>query len=172
MRTYSELAARLRTLGFTEDSEEGAPICRFGRRHGGIKLDVMPTDPSILGFSNRWFPLAFQTAEAHRLPGGREIKAATAPCFLGTKLEAFMSRGEGDFLASKDIEDLVAVVHGRESIVTEVGRAEQELRLYLAEKARILLRDQAFLGSVEGHLPGEDPALLADRLRRIAAVDR
>jgi len=50
---YAVFADRLRALGFTEDSTPGAPLCRW--KHDGIILDVMPLDPKILGFSNRWY---------------------------------------------------------------------------------------------------------------------
>ena len=49
---YAVFSERLRALGFTEDSREGAPLCRW--QHGELVLDVMPLDASILGFSNRW----------------------------------------------------------------------------------------------------------------------
>ena len=75
---YSEgFGGRLRQLGFGEDSSEGAPLCRWCRKDG-VTLDVMPTDPKILGFSNQWFPLAFETATRHLLPSGREIRVVTA----------------------------------------------------------------------------------------------
>ena len=71
---YSEgFGGRLRQLGFGEDSSEGAPLCRWCRKDG-VTLDVMPTDPKILGFSNQWFPLAFETATRHLLPSGRELR--------------------------------------------------------------------------------------------------
>lgn len=66
---YSQqLGERLRRLGFSEDSEEGAPLCRW-RRRDGIKLDVMPTDPGILGFSNRWCIRSWAAGGRHA--GGR-----------------------------------------------------------------------------------------------------
>src|SRR5437870_2302744 len=49
---YTAFGSRLRRLGFQEDNSEGAPICRW-RYEKRIKLDVMPTDEKILGFSNR-----------------------------------------------------------------------------------------------------------------------
>lgn len=49
---YAELEKRLRGLGFANATDEGAPICRW--HFSGIIVDVMPTDGSILGFSNRW----------------------------------------------------------------------------------------------------------------------
>ena len=49
---YTAFSERLRGLGFKEDSREGAPLCRW--THGALTLDVMPLDPQVLGFSNRW----------------------------------------------------------------------------------------------------------------------
>jgi hypothetical protein len=51
---YTAFGERLRALGFSEDTSEGAPLCRWV--HGRTILDVMPLDEKILGFSNRWFP--------------------------------------------------------------------------------------------------------------------
>jgi hypothetical protein len=55
---YYRLEKRLRLLGFVHDQSENAPLCRW--LIDGIKVDVMPTDESILGFSNRWYPLAIR----------------------------------------------------------------------------------------------------------------
>jgi hypothetical protein len=43
----------------------------------------------------------------------------TAPYFLACKLAAFRSRGEGDYLMSHDMEDIVAVLDGRPEVVWE-----------------------------------------------------
>ena len=57
---YTVFSERLRGLGFKEDSREGASLCRW--IHGALTLDVMPLDPQVLGFSNRWYPNALRTA--------------------------------------------------------------------------------------------------------------
>jgi hypothetical protein len=49
---YYTIAKRLRALGFHEDTEV---ICRW-QHEDDLTLDVMPTAPNILGFSNRWYP--------------------------------------------------------------------------------------------------------------------
>jgi hypothetical protein len=110
---YTVFSERLRALGFQEDTSEGAPLCRW--RHGGLILDVMPLDPKILGFSNRWYSEALRAAEEVRLPAGSTIRAITASYFLGTKLEAFRGRGRDDYFSSHDLEDFMAVV-GRKVI--------------------------------------------------------
>lgn len=157
----------MRSLGFREDPEEDAPICRW-LFPSAIKLDLMPTDPSILGFTNRWFADALRTAQPHKLPSGTRIRIVTAPYFLATKIEAFHSRGSGDYMGSTDIEDLVAVLHGREEIVEEVRAAEYEVRRYLEEQAYVLLQTHEFVEALCGHLPGEDTTRVTDRLARIS----
>jgi len=49
---HARLEDDLRVRGFTNDSSPGAPICRW--LYQGIKVDVMPTDEKVLGFSNKW----------------------------------------------------------------------------------------------------------------------
>jgi hypothetical protein len=58
---YARLSERLRALGLREDDREGAPTCRW--RAGDLVIDIMPTDPRILGFSNRWYAPALSAAE-------------------------------------------------------------------------------------------------------------
>ncbi|MGZ8218392.1 hypothetical protein [Methylomagnum sp.] len=58
---YYRLADHLREAGFYEDQTEGAPVCRW--RSAGVILDVMPTEPHILGFGNRWYAPALRASE-------------------------------------------------------------------------------------------------------------
>ncbi len=97
---YHQLEMQLRQRGFQEDSRPGAPLCRWCT--DDLVLDLMPTQGEILGFSNRWYPLALATAQRQGLPSGRSIRIVTAPVFLATKLEAFRGRGQGNFLFSHD----------------------------------------------------------------------
>jgi len=57
---YTEFGDRMRRLGFSEDTSEGAPVCRWVQ--GGMILDVMPLDERILGFSNRWYKAAMEAS--------------------------------------------------------------------------------------------------------------
>ena len=148
---YHRFCERLKERGFTEDTGPEAPICRW--RAGRIVLDVMPTDPSILGFGNIWFARAFTAAQEVELPSGSTLRLLPAVYFLATKLEAFDNRGEGDFLLSRDMEDVVAVLDGRPELVNEVKAAEKDLRLYLVKRFSDLIRDQNFIDALPGHLP-------------------
>lgn len=170
---YEELAQRLRARGLREDSRDGAPICRWRIRD--LAVDVMPAKsvPS-LGETNRWYPGAVAHAEVHELLADLHVRVLTAPYFLGTKLEAFAGRGAGDFQASHDLEDIVAVVNGRPTIADDVASSPADLRVYLAQRFSELLATPAFIQALPGHLASSAegqarlPIVLA-RLRTIAS---
>lgn len=148
---YYQLSKKLRGKGFSEDSSDGAPICRWVT--GNVILDVMPTDADILGFGNEWYLSAIENAELIVLPSGKQIQMVSAPYFLITKLEAFAGRGNGDYLLSHDIEDIVAVFDGRREIVDEVKDTEPELAKEIATRFKSLLEDGQFVDAVYGHMP-------------------
>ena len=149
---YARFSKRLRSLGFSEDSSEDAPLCRW--LVDRMKLDVMPTDKRILGFSNRWYKPAIETADVLSLDGFA-LRVVTAPYFIGTKLEAFLGRGKGDFHASSDLEDIVTVLDGRPTVVVEVSESSAALRRYIGREVGKLLETHQFLDSLPGHLAGD-----------------
>ncbi|MCF8033760.1 MAG: nucleotidyl transferase AbiEii/AbiGii toxin family protein [Desulfarculaceae bacterium] len=161
---------KLRALGFREDSEDGV-ICRW--RVEGLRVDVMPSGIKALGFTNPWYVAAIRSAQEYELEG-MSLKLISPPCFLATKLEALAGRGKNDYTASHDLEDVVAVVDGREELAAEVEQAETEVRRFLAQRFRALLDDRRFVDALPGHLP-PDPAsqarlpLVLERLGRMAA---
>lgn len=146
---YASLAGQARALGLVEDTSPGAPLCRW--RGGGVIIDIMPVESTILGFSNRWYPAAIVTAQTLRI-AGCDVKVITAPLFVATKLEAFDGRGSGDVVASHDLEDVVTVVDGRPEIVDEVADADAPVRAYVASRVRRLLADQDFTDAIPGFL--------------------
>ena len=123
--SYAEYQGRvgsaLRAVGFVECTEDGAPICAW--RIAGIRVDVMPTDVAVLGFTNPWYQAAIDTAVEYDL-GGTTIRPITAPYFLATKFVAFADRGERDYYGSHDLEDILAVVDGRPNLGREIAAAE------------------------------------------------
>lgn len=147
---YAKFGERLRALGFREDTSEGAPLCRWV--NGPTILDVMPLDESVLGFSNRWYKAAMESAETLGLSRDLEIRIVTAPLFIATKIEAFKDRGQRDFLGSRDLEDFVAVVDGRETLPIEVQAERTELRAYIRAEVRRLLVNDTFIDALPGYL--------------------
>ncbi len=83
MAEYYRLAEKLREQDFQEDISENAPICRW--KAGNIILDVMPTNPALLGFGSTWFQEALEAASLQTLPSGISIRMITAPYFFACK---------------------------------------------------------------------------------------
>jgi len=98
---WARLQEELREKGFRE-SQEDTVICRM--RLGGLKVDFMPDDPKILGFSNRWYAKGIETAVTYPLTVDLDIKILTPAYFVATKLEAYLGRGKGDLFTSRDLE--------------------------------------------------------------------
>jgi hypothetical protein len=55
------------------------------------------------------------------------IKLVTPTCFLATKIEAFEGRGNSDYWASHDLEDIIMLFDGRPEIVQEVQSADMSI---------------------------------------------
>ncbi len=168
---YHQLEKEFVRLGFKRDMSEDAPVCRW--RFGHLEVDLMPSDVSVLGFANLWYPLAVQTVQLVVLPSGTTIRMIAAPVFLATKFEAFADRGKGDLLGSHDLEDIINVVDGRPEIVGEIALSPIELQRYLAGRCSALLAMPNFMDALQGMVfPDESLAervqMLSERFKRIA----
>jgi len=147
---YSMLSERLRALGLSEDDTEGAPVCRW-RHKKNLIVDIMPAEESVLGFTNRWYRPAVESAWVAEIAGLR-VRVITPVYFLATKLDAFNGRGNNDYGGSHDLEDVVAVVDGRPEIVREVRDAPEDVRVYIASETRRLLETRQFVDALPGML--------------------
>jgi hypothetical protein len=163
LRGYHRLESEFSRRGFERDMAADAPICRW--RFQQLEVDLMPTDPGVLGFANRWYPLAVASAQRVRLPSGTAIRLIGAAAFMGTKFEAFADRGRNDLLGSHDAEDIINLVDGRPELAAEVARAPQELRHYLAERCSNLLTRPDFADALTGMVFPDDA--LADRVQTV-----
>lgn len=166
---YHAIEERVRAQGFVNDMRPDAPICRWVYK--SVTLDLMPTVDDILGFANRWYPLAIETAALLELSSGMRIKLISAPVFIATKLEAFKDRGrnaEGqpDFLGSHDMEDIITVADRRPELLAECRAMPKYLRAYLAEEFSALFSHPDFQSTLAGHLPAD--AASQQRLRNLA----
>lgn len=173
MIEYHRFAEKLRQRGFQEDQGEDAVICRW--RADKVILDVMPTSPKVFGFGNEWYKPALDAAESVSLPSGARIRMVTTPYFLATKLAAFEGRGHGDYMASHDMEDILAVLDGRAEVTGEVQQSSEPLKQHLAQRFRALLTERDFMDALPGHLPGDDASqarlpILIRRLETLAEL--
>jgi len=148
---WVKLKEELRELGFTENIEDKI-ICRM--RYGAIKVDFMPDDEEILGFTNRWYAKGINTALTHELRDDLHIKCLTPPLFLATKLEAYLGRGNNDPLSSHDLEDILIVVDGREELVDEVQKADEDVRSFIAQQLQKITQHPDFDSFLHGNIRG------------------
>lgn len=125
---YYALSEKLRAVGLEEDAEPGAPMCRW--RYRDLIVDIMPYEREILGFSNSWYKEGFQKAIDCVLPSGRKIWIFPPLYLLASKVEAFLSRGR-DLRLSKDIEDIIILLDGREVLEEEFARSRGEVKDFL-----------------------------------------
>lgn len=170
---FADLGDRLRAIGFQEHAREDASICRWAI--DDMLLDVMPSSGEVLGFTNRWYAEAVRESRAFLLAPKLKIRLVTSPYFLATKFEAFHSRGRRDFYTSHDLEDIIAVVDGREELSGEIGLAREGVRLYLVAQFSELLDDEEFRESLPGHFMPDDvsqdrTSFVLDRIKSIAAI--
>ena len=169
---YADFEARLRQRGFQHDTSEDAPICRW--LVGGVKVDIMPDKPEAMGMRGRWFPEALEHALPKEIIPGIFAPIVTVPFFVATKLEAFNDRGNNDFRASHDLEDLIAVIDGRSDLVKQLLSADKPVRNYVAIRFRELLSDESFIEALPGHLPPDAASqqrvpIIRQRMQEVAA---
>jgi predicted nucleotidyltransferase len=168
---YNRLGKALRERGFSQTLAEGEPPYRW--TFAGMKLDVLPTSESVLGFSNRWYEQTMRTAISVQLKEGMEVRLVTPDCFVATKLEAFEDRGKADYWESHDLEDVLSVMDGRPSIVDELAAAEPELRRYVAAVFARLIADERFLDALPGLIIEGSPSVREPLLlQRLEAISR
>lgn len=119
--------------------------------------------------------MAVETAETMNLSEGLSIRLITAPVFLATKIEAFKGRGAGDFLTSHDLEDIITVVDGRNTLLDDIALCSAHLKTYLGAEFTALMTNDRFLEALPGHLPGDRGSQqrlnsLLSKLRQIASL--
>ncbi len=160
---YHALEKRMAAQGFKRDTSPDAPVCRW--RLGKVMVDLMPSEERVLGFTNRWYPLAIATAMPVTLPSGLQIHLIAAPAFLATKFEAFADRGRGDMLSSHDFEDIINVLEGRPGIEAEIAMSSPDLSRYLVERFRAIAASPDFDNALPGLIALD--ALYTERLETV-----
>lgn len=162
---YAELDENLRKLGFENDIESGV-LCRY--KVQGVIVDVMPTDASVIGFSNRWYADGFKFAKTIQLDE-LPVKIFTLPFFIASKIEAFKSRGQNNYLFSSDFEDIVYVLENNSNIASLILESPKDVQQYLKQCFTNFLKDVEFEEGVSAHL---EPITQAQEIERIFRVLR
>ncbi|WP_233548956.1 MULTISPECIES: hypothetical protein [unclassified Xanthomonas] len=167
---FRGIEARVESQGFAREMQSGV-ICRWVHQASGVLFDLMPVDKDVLGFSNRWYAHAVETAQVVALRDRLYIRVVTATAFVATKLEGFATRGNSDFLSSHDLEDVLNVVDGRAELVEELAVKHADLRHWVADVFEGLVDNLAFVNALPGLVA--EPArasIVFQHLRTIASA--
>lgn len=125
---FASMEEQLRKLGFTNDFSEGAPICRW--LYNGIKVDVMPTDTKVLGFSNDWYQIGYERRIQVELPVSGLIYILPPAIYMCTKLSATKSRGQ-DLIMSHDFEDVIYLISNCHALLEDIRKSDESVRRYI-----------------------------------------
>ena len=167
---YYKICDALRIAGFKE--EGGEVICRWIK--DGRLLDLMPADPTILGFTNRWYQLAIKTSVPITLPSGLILRHVSAPLFITSKFESFKDRGNGDY-AHHDIEDIINLIDGKSDLLEEFVLTEKEVQRYISEEFKSLLSNPSFTAQLPWHLnpagsEQDRTSIIIERIKRLVEI--
>lgn len=168
LAAYHRLAEQLMQLGFKQTMADNTPPFRW--HWNRMQLDLVPLDEKVLGFANPWYRVGYEEAVAAELADGLKLRHLSAPCFLATKFEAFKDRGQNDVYLSHDLEDIMTVMEGRASLVSEVAIAGSDVRKHVGQSVAALLGMPAFHNALPGLLsnPGRE-AIVKARLIQISS---
>lgn len=161
---YARLEERLRAIGFINDIESKI-ICRYSIE--GVIVDIMPTDSSIIGFSNRWYKEGFQNAELKSIGENESVYAFPLEYLIATKLEAFLSRGQGNFLFSHDFEDIVYLFEHATQFDYCLQNSKGELQEYLRQTFTLLMERADWEEGLYAHLSPYHASYQYDRIQEI-----
>lgn len=172
--TYADvgrLHEALRAQGFRQDPGETMHLHRWTSPDGDL-LDLVPSGSHPGGSGQEWDQFALQSSVSVDLGGGLRVQHASAPAFLALKWAAYGDRGSADPFASHDLEDILALVASRATIVQEVVGCPERLRLFIGAGLETLLADLRLPDLLAGHLNNaQDPAGTAQRvLSRLEAI--
>jgi len=102
-----------------------------------MTVDIMPTDPTILGFGNPWYAwyvVGFAEAIPYLLPNNSTIRILGPVYFLCTKLAALRDRGWGELRVGQELEDIVHLVDNRLELQAELAQAAANVRDFVQQQ--------------------------------------
>ena len=77
---FHRIEAAVAERGFARDIGSDV-ICRWVHKASGVLFDLMPVQPDVLGFSNRWYAYAVESARPADLGSGITIRLVSVDAF-------------------------------------------------------------------------------------------
>ena len=170
---HAKLEEVLRARSFANDISKGAPICRW--IFNNIKVDIMPSDSNVLGFSNKWYDGGIQNKIIKTLHNKTEIYVFPPEYYLAAKFEAHNSRGGYDLRQSHDLEDIVYILDNCVELLDSIKNGDETVRIFLKDECACLLKNDALTEGIESALPyGSDEEateIIMELMHSIASVE-
>ncbi len=170
---HAKLEEELRAKGFANDTSKGAPICRWV--YNDIKVDIMPTDSTVLGFSNRWYVEGIKNKITKTLPNEIEIFVFRPEYYLASKFEAYKGRGGTDLRQSHDFEDIIYILDNCPNLLDNIANANSSVKIYLKEECQSLLGNDNLTEGIESALPygpdSDSTEIIQDLLQSIVEIE-
>lgn len=166
LASYHEFIAietELRKLGF---ENEKSLINRW--LYKGIKVDIMPDDVKILGFSNPWYKKGIEHTIQFEIAEDTTIRLFSFPYFLATKITAMNDRGIHDLRLSKDFEDIVFCLFYRQAIVVEIQHIDNSLKLFIQQNMQMLMKHSGINEAIYSVLPTGE--VFEENIEKVKAI--
>lgn len=144
--------------------------CRW--QVNGVDVDLMPVDPAVLGFGNRWYREALREPVTVELENGTPVRVVNLPVFLATKFEAHAGRGGGHYLGDSDIEDIILLLAYRSDSCALISQAPEEVRLFLQEQAVKLLQLESIKDVLSGCFAPDQQTFAKEALGRLEKLSQ
>jgi hypothetical protein len=148
---YYDAESKLKKLGFSNCTDEGAPICRY--KKDNLIFDLMPDKPEILVFSNQWYSEGMRAPIEITLYSGIKVQILSLPFYLASKLEAYQSRGKNDLIMSHDMEDVFLLLRGLKDFESLIA-GPVHLQKYLKNFFRAHIQKEEFIDYIYNECPG------------------
>ncbi len=170
------LQEQLRERGFRQDPGDQSHVHRWRSPQGDI-LDLVPTGPHLGGSGQEWDGIALETSSEIDLGLGEKVRFASAPAFLALKFAAYADRGAEDPFGSHDLEDIIALMAARPSILGEIREGPRIIRTFMKDAVTRLVQRSDLEDLLAAHLNNaQDPATVSrrvlSRFREITDLDR
>jgi hypothetical protein len=138
---------------------------------GGIEFDLVPSGAHLGGSASLWDQYALELSETVEIRTGLSIKHANASTLLAMKWAAHHDRGKDDPVNSTDLEDILALVASRPTIIGELQQSPPELRQHVRDQTAGFLKNPDAGDLLAAHLnTATAPRAVIERVR--SALDR
>jgi predicted nucleotidyltransferase len=170
VRPTDDVDAVAATTSYTDSAELDAALRDLGFKHGGLAggaeptnhahrwyapdgtpFDLVPQGQHLGASGNKWDVVAVRTAVSTTIEGVA-IRHVSAPGFLVLKWAAYADRGHTNPMASADLEDILALLASRPTILDEIAGMPEDIRAYLRDSAAALIAHPDYADALDAHL--------------------